>query len=373
MLHRHMARVVLDHVSKQFGDVTAVRDLSLTAEDCEFLVLLGPSGCGKSTALRMVAGLEDPTAGSISIGDRVVDDVEAKDRNVAMVFQSYALYPHMTVRKNIEFPLRTRNVHKEERDRLAVTRRRRSGSSTCSSGSPPSSRVASASASRSRGAIVRRPDAFLMDEPLSNLDAKLRVQTRAELIELQRRLEATILYVTHDQVEAMTMGHRIAIMSDGVLQQVGPPQSVYEKPANLFVARFIGNPAMNTVAGPVVGGDEGLAVGIASSRVPLPPGYAAAVNAAGLTNVVIGVRPEHVRLASEGMLPATVSVVESLGHERHVVCRLEDGQMVIVRQPASDPSPGEGSMVRLVTDLSHLHVFDAHTERRIDPTGAVAP
>jgi multiple sugar transport system ATP-binding protein len=370
MLIGHMARVELDHVTKQFGDVVAVRDLSLTAEDCEFLVLLGPSGCGKSTALRMVAGLEDPTDGSISIGGRVVDDVEAKDRNVAMVFQSYALYPHMSVRKNIEFPLRTRNVPKEERDRLARDAAETLGLLDLLDRKPAQLSGGQRQRVALARAIVRRPDAFLMDEPLSNLDAKLRVQTRAELIELQRRLEATILYVTHDQVEAMTMGHRIAIMSEGVLQQIGPPQAVYERPANLFVARFIGNPAMNTVSGPIVGGDEGLAVAIASSRLPIPAAYADAVSNLALRDLVVGVRPEHLRLSSDGLLPATVSVVESLGHERHIVCRLEDGQMVIVRQPASEVAPGEGSMVRLVTDLDHLHLFDAQTERRIEPEGA---
>ena len=206
-----------------------------------------------------------------------------------------------------------------------------------------------------------------MDEPLSNLDAKLRVQTRAELIELQRRLEATVVYVTHDQVEAMTMGHRIAIMSEGVLQQIGPPQDVYERPANLFVARFIGNPPMNTISGPVIADGDGLAVAVASSRVSLPTPYATAIAGLGLTDVVFGVRPEHLRLASDGMLRATVSVIESLGHERHVICRLEDGQMVIVRQPSSAAAPREGSMVGLATDLDHVHVFDARTEQRIRP------
>jgi multiple sugar transport system ATP-binding protein len=362
-----MARVVLEHVTKQFGDVVAVRDLSLEAFDHEFLVLLGPSGCGKSTALRMVAGLEDPSSGTIRIGDRVVDDIEAKDRNVAMVFQSYALYPHMSVQKNIEFPLRTRKVGKEERDKLALDAAQTLGLEQLLDRKPAQLSGGQRQRVALARAIVRRPDAFLMDEPLSNLDAKLRVQTRAELIELQRRLEATILYVTHDQVEAMTMGHRIAIMNEGVLQQIGPPQSVYEKPANLFVARFIGNPAMNTVTGPVVPDGEGLAVSIASSRVPIPAPYARAIADARLTGVVIGVRPEHLVLASEGMLPATVSVVESLGHERHVICRLEDGQMVIVRQQASEPAPGEGSMVRLATDLANLHVFDADSARRIEP------
>jgi sn-glycerol 3-phosphate transport system ATP-binding protein len=362
-----MARVVLEHVTKRFGDVVAVRDLTLEAHDKEFLVLLGPSGCGKSTALRMVAGLEDPTEGTIRIGDRVVDDVEAKDRNVAMVFQSYALYPHMSVRKNIEFPLQTRKVAKDERSRLALEAAQTLGLEDLLDRKP----VELSGGQRQRvalaRAIVRRPDAFLMDEPLSNLDAKLRVQTRAELSELQRRLEATVLYVTHDQVEAMTMGHRIAIMNEGMLQQVGPPQAVYEKPTNLFVARFIGNPAMNTVTGPVVADGEGLSVAVAASRVPLSAPYAKAIRDAGLTGVVFGVRPEHLHLTGDGLLPATVSVVESLGHERHVICRLEDGQMVIVRQQASEPAPGEGSMVRLAADLRDLHIFDVETEQRIEP------
>jgi multiple sugar transport system ATP-binding protein len=362
-----MARVALKHVTKRFGDVTAVDDLTLEAEDCEFLVLLGPSGCGKSTALRIVAGLETADEGSVTIGDRVVDDIEAKDRNIAMVFQTYALYPHMTVRKNIEFPLRTRKVEAHERDRLVRESATTLGLEALLDRKPAQLSGGQRQRVALARAIVRRPDAFLMDEPLSNLDAKLRVQTRAELIELQRRLEATILYVTHDQVEAMTMGHRIAIMNDGLLQQVGPPQSVYERPANLFVARFIGNPAMNTVSGPVVADGEGLSVAIVNSRIPVPPPYAKPIADAGLTEVVVGVRPEHLRFSADGALAATVTVVESLGHERHVICRLEDGQMVIVRQPSDESAPGEGSMVRLATDLVHLHVFDAGTQQRIEP------
>ena len=318
----------------------------------------------------MVAGLEVPTAGTIRIGDRVVDDVEPKDRDVAMVFQTYALYPHMTVRKNIEFPLRTRKVGSEERERLVREAAKTLGLEQLLDRRPAQLSGGQRQRVALARAIVRRPDAFLMDEPLSNLDAKLRVQTRAELVELQRRLEATVLYVTHDQVEAMTMGNRIAIMNDGVLQQVGPPQSVYERPANLFVARFIGSPAMNTVTGPVIQEGEGLAVAVAGSRIPLPAPYAKAVADGGRTGVVIGVRPEHLQVTADGVLPATVTVVESLGHERHVICRLEDGQMVIVRQPASQPAPGEGSMVRLATELADLHVFDVDTEQRIEPGGA---
>ena len=362
-----MGRVAFEGVTKRFGDVVAVSDLTLEIRDREFLVLLGPSGCGKSTALRMIAGLEDPTEGTIRIGDRIVNDVEAKDRDVAMVFQSYALYPHMSVYKNIEFPLKTRRVAKEERERLVLDAAQSLGLETLLERKPAQLSGGQRQRVALARAIVRRPEVFLMDEPLSNLDAKLRVQTRAELIELQRDLQATIVYVTHDQVEAMTMGHRIAIMSDGVLHQVGPPQSVYEKPANLFVARFIGAPPMNTVTGPVVATAEGTAVAIESGRLPLPPEYARAVANAGLAAVVVGVRPEHLEFSTDGALPATVSVIESLGHERHVICRLADGQMVIIRQPSDESPPGEGSMVRLAASPEHVHLFDAATEQRVEP------
>src|SRR5262245_26886292 len=225
-----MSRVVLDGVTKKFDDVVAVDDLSLEVEDEEFLVLLGPSGCGKSTALRMVAGLEDITAGQIRIGDRVVNDVEPKNRDIAMVFQSYALYPHMTVRRNIEFPLKSRHVEKDERAKLVDEAAASLGLSDLLDRKPGQLSGGQRQRVALARAIVRRPLAFLMDEPLSNLDAKLRVQTRAELVELQRRLEATIIYVTHDQVEAMTMGDRIAILNEGQLQQVAPPQDVYAAP-----------------------------------------------------------------------------------------------------------------------------------------------
>src|ERR1700704_4855408 len=242
-----VGRVAIRGVSKRFADVIAVDDLTLEVADEEFLVLLGPSGCGKSTALRMIAGLEDPTAGTITIGDRVVNDVEAKDRDIAMVFQSYALYPHMTVRKNIEFPLRSRKVEAAERTQLVWDAAESLGLQEILDRKPGQLSGGQRQRVALARAIVRRPQAFLMDEPLSNLDAKLRVQTRAELVELQRRLSATVIYVTHDQVEAMTMGDRIAVLDAGVLQQVGAPQAVYARPANLFVARFIGSPPMNTV------------------------------------------------------------------------------------------------------------------------------
>jgi multiple sugar transport system ATP-binding protein len=363
-----MGRVAFVGVTKRFDDVVAVDHLDLEIADQEFLVLLGPSGCGKSTALRMLAGLEDVSEGTIEIGLRGdMTNVEAKDRDVAMVFQSYALYPHMTVRRNIEFPLKSRHVPKEERDGLVAEAARSLGLEALLDRKPAQLSGGQRQRVALARAIVRRPTAFLMDEPLSNLDAKLRVQTRAELIELQRRLEATFVYVTHDQVEAMTMGDRIAIMNEGRLQQVGPPQEVYDRPANVFVARFIGSPPMNTVSGEVVGDT----VMVAGSAIPLPGPLAAAVRAAGCEAVVLGVRPEHLEIGSAddaagGPLPATVAVVESLGHERHVICRLDDGQMVIVRIQSDEAVPGAESTVRLSADPVELHVFDATTELRID-------
>ncbi|MEX1007094.1 MAG: ABC transporter ATP-binding protein [Acidimicrobiia bacterium] len=362
-----MGRVTLEHVTKRFDATTAVDDLSLAVADEEFLVLLGPSGCGKSTALRMIAGLETPTAGTITIGDRVVNDVEPKDRDIAMVFQSYALYPHMTVRRNIEFPLRSRRVASADRDQLVADAADSLGLEDLLERKPAQLSGGQRQRVALARAIVRRPQAFLMDEPLSNLDAKLRVQTRAELVELQRRLSATIVYVTHDQVEAMTMGHRIAVLDAGVLQQVGPPQDVYARPANLFVARFIGSPPMNTVDGRIARVGDSLVVELPGGRAPLTPQLARAVEAAGFQNVVLGVRPEDLRLGREGGVTATVAVVEALGHECHVACRLPDGQLVIVRQRAEADVPAPEENVRLIAHAEVLHVFDPTSGNRIDP------
>ncbi|MFM7060843.1 MAG: ABC transporter ATP-binding protein [Actinomycetes bacterium] len=362
-----MARVVLDHVTKRFGDVTAVDDLSLEVEDREFLVLLGPSGCGKSTALRMIAGLEALTEGRIAIGDRVVNDVEPKDRDIAMVFQSYALYPHMSVARNIEFPLRSRKVPEPERGPLVQEAARALGLTDLLDRKPAQLSGGQRQRVALARAIVRRPAAFLMDEPLSNLDAKLRVQTRAELIELQRRLDATVIYVTHDQVEAMTMGHRIAIMNEGVLQQVGPPQSVYERPANLFVARFIGAPPMNTIQGRVLGEGDDTVLATPGGRIPVPAGSGAAARTSSTGEVVVGVRPEHLEVDPDGPLEAQVAVIESLGHERHVVCRIGDEPLVIVRQAADEPRPAEGSALRLRAAVDGIHLFDAATGARLEP------
>jgi multiple sugar transport system ATP-binding protein len=361
-----MSRVALEGVTKRFGDVVAVDNVNLEIQDQEFLVLLGPSGCGKSTLLRMIAGLEDPSEGTIQIGFRTVNDVEPKDRDIAMVFQSYALYPHMTVARNIEFPLKTRKVPKSERDDRVAEAARMLGLDELLNRKPAELSGGQRQRVALARAIVRRPQAFLMDEPLSNLDAKLRVQTRAELVELQRRLAATVIYVTHDQVEAMTMGHRIAILDGGVMQQVDDPQRVYAAPANLFVAHFIGTPPMNTLEGAVAREGDTFAVRLDGITVPLPSALGKAAEKAGLQRAVIGVRPEHVQIGGSGAVPAKVTVIESLGHERHVICRLDDGTMVIVRQGMEEPAPNEGEAVHLGWDAEHGHLFDAVTGRRVE-------
>jgi multiple sugar transport system ATP-binding protein len=362
-----MSQVVLEGVGKRFGDVVAVDDVNLEIADQEFLVLLGPSGCGKSTVLRMIAGLEDPTEGTIRIGSRSMTDVEPKDRDIAMVFQSYALYPHMTVARNIEFPLKSRNVPKEERARLVAQASASLGLDDLLDRKPSELSGGQRQRVALARAIVRSPEAFLMDEPLSNLDAKLRVQTRAELVELQRRLSATVIYVTHDQVEAMTMGDRIAIMSAGVLQQVDAPQKVYDEPANLFVARFIGNPPMNTITGTLEHDGAQLNMRTDAGLAPLPSGLATAAARDGIERAVLGVRPEHLVVGAEGVIEAKVTVIEALGHERHVICHLADGQMVIVRQAADLTPPAPGATVHIAAAPEHLHLFDADTEQRIRP------
>ena len=370
-----MARVNFDGVTKKFGSTTAVDGLTLEVPDGELLVLLGPSGCGKTTALRLVAGLEEVSGGTVSIGDRVVTDVDPKDRDVAMVFQSYALYPHLTVGKNIEFPLRQRGVDKDERAAKV-----RQAAETLGLGDLLGRKPAQLSGGQRQRvalarAIVRDPLVFLMDEPLSNLDAALRVQTRADIVELQARLSTTTLYVTHDQVEAMTMGHRIAVMSEGRLQQVAAPEDLYARPDNTFVAHFLGSPGMNLVEGMLVESGNGsaarntrgtLAVAFPGASVPLPEQVAAPVRGCG-PDVVLGLRPEALRLSDAGAIAATVIIVELLGAETHVICHTEDGSRLIVRQPASASKPALGETVHIDIDgdPASYHLFDAATGARM--------
>ena len=371
-----LAQVSFDGVIKRFGDVTAVDDLTLHVADGELLVLLGSSGCGKTTALRLVAGLEDLSDGTVSIGARVVNDVDPKDRDVAMVFQSYALYPHLSVAKNIEFPLRQRGVDRETRATKV-----KQAAETLGLGALLDRKPAQLSGGQRQRvalarAIVREPLVFLMDEPLSNLDAALRVQTRADIVELQARLSTTTLYVTHDQVEAMTMGHRIAVMSEGKLQQVAPPEDLYARPANAFVAHFLGSPGMNLLEGMLVesgapdgeGGDGHgtLSVAFPGASVPLPPAVADAVRGSG-PDVVLGLRPEALHLSPDGAIAASVVIVELLGAETHVICSTETGERIIVRQGASAAKPKLGEAVRIAVDPdpASYHLFDADGGARL--------
>ena len=354
-----MALVTFDGVSKTFGDVTAVDNLDLEIADRELLVLLGPSGCGKTTALRMVAGLEDVTQGAVSIGDAVVNDVAPKDRDVAMVFQSYALYPHMTVRKNIEFPLRQRRVSREQRELRSLEVASTLGLKDLLDRKPGQLSGGQRQRVALARAIVRDPKVFLMDEPLSNLDATLRVQTRADIVSIQRRLGTTTIYVTHDQVEAMTMGHRIAVIRDGRLQQVAAPQELYEHPANTFVASFLGSPGMNLVPG-VIDGDAAI---VATERIDLPAHLTFVRDGA----VTLGFRPEATSLASTG-IPARVDIVERLGAETHTICSLKDGSRVVVRQGHQEVCADLGERVTISVDESQLHAFDAESGRRLEPS-----
>ncbi len=355
--------VALEGVSKAFGDVTALREVTLDARPGEFLVLLGPSGCGKSTVLRLIAGLEAPSAGTIRIGGAAMNRVVTKDRDVAMVFQSYALYPHLSVRKNIEFPLRSRGVSRDDIKDI-VPRVAESLRLTAFLGRKPAElsggqrqRVALARA------LVRRPKVFLMDEPLSNLDAQLRVEMRAELVELHRQLGITILYVTHDQIEAMTMGQRIAVLKDGVLQQLDTPETVRDAPSNAFVASFVGSPPMNILAGAVSESEGELSVATVAGRVVLPAVEAALVRQLSLESVLLGVRPEDLSVDHDGDLAATVSLIESMGRLQHVTCRLADGHLISV-QGAEHVALDVGDHIALSVS-GPLHLFDPVTERRL--------
>ena len=334
---RSVAQVRLKDITKQYDGVTAVEGINLDVADREFMVLLGPSGCGKSTLLRMIAGLEDPTEGEVWIGDVVVNDVLPKERDVAMVFQSYALYPHKTVQANIEFPLKVRKVDKTERAKAANVAADLLGLGEYMGRKPGQLSGGQRQRVALARAIVRKPAVFCMDEPLSNLDAKLRGETRAELIALHHRLESTFVYVTHDQVEAMTMGTRIAVMSRGHIEQIGTPQEVYAKPSTVFVAQFVGMPPMNI----------------------LPP------NTIEPGTHLVGVRPEQLLISPDGPLRMDVTLVEQLGHEL-LVTGLVNDRKVVVRQAANAEAPKIGAQIRLDAALEGRHRFDPVSERRID-------
>jgi multiple sugar transport system ATP-binding protein len=380
-----VAEIVLNNVSKVFaGGVTAVDGVSLTIGSGEFLVLVGPSGCGKSTLLRMIAGLEDVSAGTIAIGDREVTDLPPRARDVAMVFQSYALYPHMTVRQNLGYGLKVRKTPKHEIAERVARAAQLLGLDQLLDRRP----AALSGGQRQRvamgRAIVREPKAFLMDEPLSNLDAKLRVSMRAQLSALHARLATTTIYVTHDQIEAMTLGQRVAVMRDGRVQQVDTPQALYAKPVNLYVAAFIGSPAMNLVEAEVAGGE----LRFGGYALPLP-----ATGAPPAGHVIAGLRPEAFEDAAfaDPSLPqidVQVGVVEELGADTHVLFTVAAPRVEVseVREAAGDDDalvavegslftarvdPGTaarpGAPLRLAVDPSRFHYFDPESGLRLDP------
>jgi multiple sugar transport system ATP-binding protein len=370
-----MATVTFEHVSKQYGDFLAVNDLNLEIGDGEFMVLVGPSGCGKTTSLRMIAGLEEITSGTLRIGDRVVNDVPPKDRDIAMVFQSYALYPHMSVRENLAFGLKLRKVPKPE-----IERRVNEAAETIQLQKLLDRKPKELSGGQRQRvalgrAIVREPAVFLMDEPLSNLDAKLRVQTRAEIARLHQRLETTMVYVTHDQVEAMTMGTRIAVMNEGLLQQVGTPQKLYDEPINRFVAGFIGSPSMNFIEVTVDGKDDtARLVGPGDWAVPTPTRLRGIAGDIAGKKLVAGVPPEHLEIGDAGSdsasFQARADVVEYLGHEEllHVSAANQD----IVAIVDSEHRVRPGDVIKLTLPLSKLHLFDDETGEALttDPAAA---
>jgi multiple sugar transport system ATP-binding protein len=351
-----MASVSYEHVTKRFsGGTLAVNDFNLEVKDTEFMVLVGPSGCGKSTALRMLAGLEEVSEGEIRIGDKVVNDMPPRDRDIAMVFQSYALYPHMTVFDNLAFGLRMRGTPRGD-----IDRRVNAAANILELGPLLKRKPRQLSGGQRQRvalgrAIVREPQAFLLDEPLSNLDAKLRVQTRIELQKQHRALHATFIYVTHDQVEAMTMGDRIAVMKDGVLQQVAPPREIYDNPANMYVAGFIGSPTMNFI--PVtVQGTTAKASGF-DIELPTPP---------GVEKGVLGIRPEalteHPRDGHSG-LDLKVEVTEVLGADQFVYGTVGGDAITARVDPNLKVTPGD--RIRLGVDMRRLHLFDGPTGRAI--------
>jgi multiple sugar transport system ATP-binding protein len=361
-----MATVTFDHMYKRYGeDVIAVNDLNLDIGDGEFICLVGPSGCGKTTALRCVAGLEDISDGQLRIGDRVVNNMAPKDRDIAMVFQSYALYPHMTVYDNLAFGLKLRKMKKDE-----IDRRVKEGAEILGLGKFLDRKPKALSGGQRQRvalgrAIVREPSVFLMDEPLSNLDAKLRVQTRAEIARLHQRLGTTTIYVTHDQVEAMTMGDRIAVMRDGLLQQVGTPQELYDHPVNVFVAGFIGSPSMNFATTTSEGKD--LLLGGLKLELTGEQARAADSRPDG-TQVLVGFRPEHIELAngqesSAVRFPAAVDVVEYLGNEVLIHAQAEGNEIVALIP--SDNKVAVGDRVDFAVPMEKLHIFDPESEKTL--------
>ena len=348
-----MASVSFRDIYKAYGKVKVIHGIGFDITDGEFVVLVGPSGCGKSTLLRMLAGLEEITGGEISIDGKVVNDLDSKDRDIAMVFQSYALYPHMTVRENMGFSLKLRKADAKTISQRVADAARILNLDQLRERYPRELSGGQRQRVAMGRAIVRDPKVFLFDEPLSNLDAKLRVAMRAEIKALHQRLKTTTVYVTHDQIEAMTMADRIVVMHDGIIEQIGTPLELFDRPGNLFVAQFIGSPAMNVFSGVVRSGQvEGL-----GAQWPLPPGMAGEGQA-----VSYGVRPTDLRLAASG-IPGRVIIVEPTGAETELLVEVGGQQMVVVIHGRTQAQPGDP--VHLEFDVAKAHVFDAASGLRL--------
>ncbi|MFV1949516.1 MAG: ABC transporter ATP-binding protein [Anaerolineales bacterium] len=362
-----MASVIYEHVYKRFDEVVAVNDLNLEIEDKEFLVLVGPSGCGKSTALRLLAGLEELSGGTLKIGDRVVNDVAPKDRDIAMVFQSYALYPHMSVYENMAFGLKLRNYPKDQIRDQVNNAAEILGITTLLDRKPRQLSGGQRQRVALGRAIVRDPQVFLLDEPLSNLDAKLRVQTRAEITKLHQKLETTFIYVTHDQVEAMTMASRIAVMNYGVLMQVDSPQNLYDSPNNLFVAGFIGSPAMNFFNAELIKKGEDILIKTATFAVKAPEDHPASLKDHVGKPVIFGLRPEDIHdpnfapphITSQ-TVDAQVDLTELMGNEIFLFMKSGDSEYVARVDPRTSYKMGD--QVTMAFNMDNMHIFDKETE-----------
>ena len=368
-----MASLSLKNVGKTYPNgFFAVKNFNLDIADKEFIIFVGPSGCGKSTTLRMIAGLEEITSGELWIGNTMVNDVEPKDRDIAMVFQSYALYPHMSVYDNMAFGLKLRKTPKDKVDKLVHEAAKILDIEHLLDRKPKALSGGQRQRVAMGRAIVRNPKVFLMDEPLSNLDAKLRVQMRIEISKLHQRLESTIIYVTHDQTEALTLGTRIVVMKDGVMQQVATPIDLYTKPCNLFVAGFIGSPQMNFIDCKVVRDEEGIKLAFGSYAVKLPESKAEKLVEGGYIDkeVIMGIRPEDIKdeeifinAGSSNVLDATVRVYEMLGAEVFLYFSVEGHDITVRVNPRTTARPGD--TIKIALDTSKIHIFDKDTETTI--------
>ena len=368
-----MASLSLKNINKTYPNgFVAVKDFNLEIQDKEFIIFVGPSGCGKSTTLRMIAGLEEISAGELWIGDKLVNDVEPKDRDIAMVFQNYALYPHMSVYDNMAFGLKLRKTPKDKIDKLVHEAAKILDIEHLLDRKPKALSGGQRQRVAMGRAIVRDPKVFLMDEPLSNLDAKLRVQMRIEIAKLHQRLETTFIYVTHDQTEALTLGTRIVVMKDGVIQQVDSPNELYQRPKNLFVAGFIGSPQMNFIEAKVVKSGSDVMLMFGSRSIKLPEVKAKKVLEAGYEDktVIFGIRPEDIKdeeifisSSPDSVLDATVKVYEMLGAEVNLYLSIDQFDVTIRVNPRTTARPGD--TIKVALDLSKIHIFDKETEQVI--------